>query len=129
MRHIKSKRVGQVVILTPQRSLFGDDETYELREAIAQLDEEGNQYLVVNLSKVERINSTGLGFLIEGHKKYDKRGAQMKLCELREKSVHLIATVKLETKFDIYPSEEEAMVSFLENRGNPKNAPPAAVGQ
>ena len=54
MKHLKTKRVGPVVVLSPQKSLYGDDETFDLQEAIHQNHKEGNRFLVINLAEVEQ---------------------------------------------------------------------------
>ena len=114
MKHLKTQRLGPVVVLSPQKSLFGDDETFDLQEAIHKNHKEGNRFLVVNLAKVERMNSLGLGFLIEGHKLYKERGARMTLSNLNNHPWNVIAIVKLSTVFDIHDTEEEAIESFVD---------------
>jgi anti-sigma B factor antagonist len=131
MKKVKMKRIGPVVVLSPQASLFGGDETYALKDAIQQLNDEGNQYLVVNLAKVERMTSLGLGFLVAGHKLYHDRGASMTLCCLRPSPDYVIAITKLAQVFDIYDTEEEAIAGFIEEKKAEKTeeveTPPSAT--
>jgi anti-anti-sigma factor len=127
MKHLKTKRVGPVVVLSPQKSLYGDDETFDLQEAIHQNHKEGNRFLVINLAKVDRMNSLGLGFLIEGHKLYKDRGARMTLSNLNNHPWNVIAIVKLSTVFDIHDTEEEAIASFVDGDQAGEEIPPAAA--
>lgn len=129
MRYLKTKRVGPVVVLSPQKSLFGDDETFELQEAIHKNHQEGNRFLIVNLARVERINSLGLGFLIEGHRLYADRGARMTLSNLNNHPWNVIAIVKLSSVFDIHDTEEEAIASFIDGDEPGEEIPPASPGR
>lgn len=117
MKHVDVKTVGEVVILTPRRALFGDDETFELGDLIQKFNDEGNRYLVIDLARVKRINSTGLGVLINGHKQYGERGGGMRLCSLQANAVALLAVAKLTATFDIHDNLEGAFASFLTGDG------------
>ena len=47
---------GTVALLEPKGSLVGGEETDELRGAVADLVEQGNKKLVIDLSKVTYLN-------------------------------------------------------------------------
>jgi anti-sigma B factor antagonist len=119
MTHTKVKYLNRVVVLTPQQKLLGGTETEELQEHIERLDEDGNQFLVVNLEKVSHLATAGITALIRGHKSYRSRDSRMVLCCLDEHTLNIFIIMKLVTVFDIYETEEEAIASFA--------APPPAV--
>jgi anti-sigma B factor antagonist len=103
---------GGVAVLHPQGSLIGDKETDELRKAFEELRKEGNTRAVVDLSKVNYINSTGIGALIAGYNEYSQRGGKIKLCGLSDRLENVFVITKLTAVFDIHPNVKEALAGF-----------------
>lgn len=98
-----------VVVMTPQKDLTGGQETDELIELIKQSDTDGKSCLVINLEKVKVMSSMGLDALIIGQRKYLKRGAKVRLCNVKERHLQLLAILKLAQWFSIYDDEEKAI--------------------
>lgn len=103
---------GEVAVLHPQGSLIGDKETDELRKAFEELRKEGNARAVVDLGKVNYINSTGIGALIAGYNDYSQRGGKIKLCGLSDRLENVFVITKLTAVFDIHPNLKEALAGF-----------------
>ena len=114
MSTMKSRQVGSIVILTPKGYLTGGEETEELERAIKKHGEEGNKHLVINLSETQHLNSTALGVLISAHSSYVRRGGQMKLAAVDKRIENIFVITKLSLVFDVYPTEEQAIASFVE---------------
>jgi anti-sigma B factor antagonist len=114
MSTMKSRQVGSIAILTPKGYLTGGEETEELERGIKQLGEEGNKHLVINLSETQHLNSTALGVLISAHSSYVRRGGQMKLAAVDKRIENIFVITKLSLVFDVYPTEEQAIASFVE---------------
>lgn len=114
MSTLKSRQVGSIAILTPKGYLTGGEETEELERAIKALAEEGNKHLIINLSETQHLNSTALGVLISAHSNYARRGGQMKLAAVDKRIENIFVITKLSLVFDVYPSEEQAIASFVE---------------
>lgn len=103
---------GGVIILRPQSSLIGDQETDNLREALEKLSREGNTLAIVDLSQSRYLNSVGIGVLIGAYNDYQRRGGQLKLSGLSEKTENVFVITKLTKVFEIYPNAKEALASF-----------------
>jgi anti-sigma B factor antagonist len=114
MSTMKSRQVGSIAILTPKGYLTGGEETEELERGIKHLGEEGNKHLVINLSETQHLNSTALGVLISAHSSYVRRGGQMKLAAVDKRIENIFVITKLSLVFDVYPTEEQAIASFVE---------------
>lgn len=108
------RTVDDVVILTPRGMLLGGKETDELEEKIKELDESGNEKLLINLEKTTFMNTPALSVLFWLHAKYVKRGARVKLCCIDKKIQEIFVLVKLTLVYgdDIHDAEEEALASF-----------------
>jgi anti-sigma B factor antagonist len=108
------KRVmnGPVAIISPEGTLWGGEETSNLRGAIDELIQEGNTQLVIDLSKVDHLNSTALGLLVSTHSNYVKRGGKVKLCSLEKRIRNLLLITKLSMVFEVHESLDDALASF-----------------
>jgi anti-sigma B factor antagonist len=68
--------------------------------------------MVLNLSEVTFIDSTGLGMLVSLHKLQVELGQQMVLCEVNDQVRLLLELTRLNLVFDIYDSKASALKSL-----------------
>ncbi|HTY01499.1 MAG TPA: STAS domain-containing protein, partial [Bacteroidota bacterium] len=54
-------------LIEPKGNLVGGDETVEIRQAVAGFVDRNYQKLVIDLSKVNYVNSTAIGILVSSH--------------------------------------------------------------
>ncbi len=111
---IKSTEVKdkEIVILEPKGSFIGGDETDDLKFAIREIADKGNNKLIIDLGDVVYLNSTALGVLISSHANYKKREGEIKLTRLNKNLENLFVITKLSLIFDCYNSNDEAVASF-----------------
>lgn len=80
----------------------------QLKQDIVQIAERGVKHLIVNLSKVEYLDSTGLGVLIGGLKRLREGEGNLALVGPGMRILRIFEITGLDKIFDIYPTEEEA---------------------
>jgi anti-sigma B factor antagonist len=80
----------------------------QLKQEIVQRAEAGVKHLIINLSKVEYLDSTGLGVLIGGLKRLREVEGNMALVGPGMRILRIFEITGLDKIFDIYQSEEEA---------------------
>jgi anti-sigma B factor antagonist len=80
----------------------------QLHEFIGQ----GKKKVIIDLSKVDWMNSTGLGILISGLTTMRNSDGELKLANVTDKIQSLLTITKLITVFECYDSVEEAVQSF-----------------
>jgi anti-sigma B factor antagonist len=86
--------------------LVGGEETSALREKVKALLAEGKKNLVLDLSGVTMLDSTGLGALVTAHSSAKVGGATLRLCNLGSRSKHLLQMTKLYTIFEVSDTTE-----------------------
>src|SRR6185503_2890209 len=84
----------------------------ELHKAIRTLLNEGKTQILLNLSGVTHIDSSGLGELVSSHISVSNKGGEIKLSHLTDRLRDLMTITKLLTVFDVYDNESEAVASF-----------------
>jgi anti-sigma B factor antagonist len=74
----------------------------------------GNHWsnILLDLANVTRIDSTGIGMLVESVIVTAKEGGQLKLVNVPRLIHNILSTHRLLQAFDIYATEEEALASF-----------------
>lgn len=109
---IKSREVEGVTILDVSGEMYGGPENMELVDAVTQLGKDKKLDLLINLSKVKWIASTGLGLLVSARSRFSKEGGVMKLCHPNDRVLGILQVTRLNMIFDVYPNEAEALKSF-----------------
>ncbi len=109
---LKERKDGDTYILYPKDYLMGGPETDELGRRIAELAEQGNKDLVINLKDTRHLNSTALGELIKAHANYAKREGKVKLCLVDKNIKNILVITKLAMVFEVFESEEQAIAGF-----------------
>lgn len=110
--NITEKKINDVVILNLDGNLMGGPEAVSLNETINHFLDEGVYKLVINLEKVNRINSSGLGILIKVFTTFKNNGGELKLTNVNEKILNLFKMTRLDTILNVYESVDSALNSF-----------------
>ena len=110
--NISERQVGDITILDMDGRITIGEGSVALRTAIRRLLEEGKKKILLNLAKVNYIDSSGIGELVSSYTAIGKESGQLKLLNLTQKLEDLLTITKLLTVFDVYDSEDEALASF-----------------
>jgi anti-sigma B factor antagonist len=81
-------------------------------ELFALVEKEQKKNLLLNFANVEFLSSAALNKLIILDKKVKSAAGKMRLCNLRPEIFEVFAITRLNTVFDIKPSENEALAGF-----------------
>jgi anti-sigma B factor antagonist len=108
----RTEQNGRIAIIDVRGSLVGDGDTDVLRGDVNDFIEQGNKCLVINLQKVNYMNSTGIGSLISAFTSYKKAGGEVKLAGLSNNIQSLLAVTKLIDVFDVHDTIDQAVKSF-----------------
>jgi anti-sigma B factor antagonist len=91
-----------------------------LRENITRLVREGRKQIVLNLSGLHYLDSSGIGELARMYVMVVKNGGEMKVIGLTPKIEEILKVTHLYQVFPEFPDEQAALRSFLSSQsGNP----------
>jgi anti-sigma B factor antagonist len=102
------KHEGRTV-LTLQEERLDAHNSGDLRDRILKLLENGDQNLVVDISGVQFIDSSGLGALLSGYKNATLRSGSFVLAGLQPRVHSMFELTRLHRVFDIFPNVEAAL--------------------
>jgi len=104
--------VDGVTIVDLSGRITLDEGSTLLRDTIKQLASQGQKHVLLNLSEVHYIDSSGIGELVNAFTTMRDQGGELKLLNLTRKVHDLIQITKLHTVFDIKDDEATAIQAF-----------------
>jgi len=113
---IQRREKEGITILDLKGKLVVGESCTQLREAINDQVAQGDKQLLLDLSGVDYIDSTGLGSMVICYTTLQKTGGTMKLVNLNRRNLELMLLTKLSTIFQIFAEEQEAVNSFFPER-------------
>ena len=93
-------------------AMLGGPEATALNEELHRLMESGKKQVVIDLSKVSLMNSSGLGMLISCYTTVMHAQGELKLAGVNDNIRSLIIMTKLHTVFHIFSTVEDAIADF-----------------
>jgi anti-sigma B factor antagonist len=110
-----TRQVVDVTIVDISGRIVLGAESAALRGLICDLLTKGHKNIVLNLSDVNYIDSSGLGNLVGAFTSVRKQGGELKLLHLTNKVHDLLQITRLYTVFDIMDDEAVAVKSFAQS--------------
>jgi anti-sigma B factor antagonist len=101
-----------VIVLVVKGNLMGGPETIAVHEKVKELVEEKKNKVVIDLSHVKWMNSSGLGTLMGCMTSLKNAKGDLKLSGVTEKVKSLFIVTKLITIFETHDSAEDAVSAF-----------------
>ncbi len=116
--NINAREIQDVVILELNGRVVAGEEVDSIRHMIHDLVDHNHKKISLNLDQVARIDSTGIGMLVEAVIYTVKQGGRLNLYLVPRLVRSILTTHRLLSAFDIYSTEAEALAGFE------KSAPP-----
>ncbi len=108
---ITQKKSGQACVVTPHVNKIDASVAVEFKRQLLDLVAKGENRLVLNLGKVDFIDSSGLGALVSVLKSIGPEG-RIKLFAVKDGVRSIFALTRLDRVFDIHVSEKGAVESL-----------------
>jgi len=109
---LKQNPQGEVMVLELSGKIMGGPDHEKFKEEVKQVIDTGFTNVVLDLSGVPWINSTGLGILISGYHSIKAAEGAMKICSVKERVLSIFYISQLENIFEVFETREEAVTSF-----------------
>ena len=109
---ITTRQNGGVTILEPQGKITIGAGDVELRDAVLAQLEAGNTHLLMDMSGVSTMDSSGIGELVAAYTSVNNRGGKLKLLNLPPKITDILQITQLITVFEVFDDEAEAVASY-----------------
>jgi anti-sigma B factor antagonist len=104
--------VGDVTVVDAAGRITLGEGASVFRDTIRDLAAKGHKKLLINLSEVSYIDSSGIGEMVSAFTSVTNAGGQLKLIGLSKRVKDLLQITKLYTVFEAFEDETEAVRSF-----------------
>jgi anti-sigma B factor antagonist len=108
------RQVGKVSIVEVSGKLTSF-ESGALRNSIVKLLKEGRKQILLNLSALTYLDSSGIGELVQTYMSVIKGGGEMKVVGLTDKVEEILKITQLYQVFQEFQDEQAALRSFPDN--------------
>ena len=109
---LSTRQVGDVTVIDAAGRITLGEGASTFRDTIRDLAAKGDKKILLNLSDVTYIDSSGIGELVSGFTTVTNHGGQLKLVGLTKRVQDLLQITKLYTVFDVHETETSAVRSF-----------------
>ena len=109
---IELRSLGQVKVVKLRGRLNLGDSVDRLRETLDDLMGSGDTRIILDLSEVPWIDSSGIGLLVKILTSAKQRGGSIKLLNPSKFTVQTLTMISLLDLFEIFVDQQEAVASF-----------------
>src|ERR1700756_1169816 len=102
---ITQSEMNGIYLLALNGRLVLGEESSGFRATVENLLSSGATKIVINLERVNQVDSAGLGALIEAHRNTKAKGARLRLSNLGPNFRRALELARLLTIFETYPTE------------------------
>ena len=107
-----TRQVGDVTVIDASGRITLGEGASAFRDTIRDLATKGDKKILLNLSDVNYIDSSGIGEMVSGFTTVTNHGGQLKLLGLSKRVKDLLQITKLYTVFEVFDDEAAAVRSF-----------------
>lgn len=106
------KQLGTVTVIELNGDVLGGPDANELHGKLRDLLNQGKKNIVIDLAKVEYMNSSGLGMMTSMLSTVKSAGGMLALANPAERIKSLLAITKLNQLFKTFDHIDQAVASF-----------------
>lgn len=106
------RQSGDVQIIKLKGDIMGGPDATGLTEKLHEVLQKGVKKILVDLEKVQSMNSSGLGILIGAVTTVRNQDGDLKLLHVSPKPAQLLKITHLDCVFETFDNEDTAIASF-----------------
>ena len=106
------RQMGNVSVVDLSGKITIGEGDVVLKDKVHELLDAGKSQILLNLEKINYMDSAGIGELVACYKRAREKGGTVRLLKPSGKVYDLLQLTKLEEVFDTFRDEAEALKSF-----------------
>ena len=111
---IQTRAVGPIVVVEAVGRFTATDGHTKLRDLVHVLASSGTRKFVLQLARLEFIDSSGIGELLRSHFIVRQNAGELKLARVNAKVMDVLKVSHMNTVFEIHQNEDDALRAFAE---------------
>jgi anti-sigma B factor antagonist len=110
---IQIREISNISIVDIKGKLAAQDANEQLRDTVDSLLAKNKKQILLNLSQMEYIDSSGVGELVQSLKTVENLGGRLKIVNPDNRTYKTLSIALLLPAFDVSQNEEEAITKFI----------------
>jgi anti-sigma B factor antagonist len=106
---LETEQVGGVTVLTLEGKLTVDHNAGALGQTVRNLSDAGRTAVVLDLTKVDYVDSLGIEAIVASHISLTKRGGRLAVTGLSPRVRHLLEITRLSEILETHPDRSQAL--------------------
>jgi anti-sigma B factor antagonist len=106
------REIGEIIVIDFSGKITLGEGSSTLRKSIRDVLDAGHRKILLNLSDVDYIDSSGIGEMVSAYTTVRGLNGELKLVHLTKRVHDLIQITRLFTVFDVQSDEHTALRSF-----------------
>lgn len=108
---IEDRKEGNILIIKVYDKRMDSTTAYEFKERMSEFIAQNNDLIVLNVSEVDFIDSSGLGAIVSSLKMLGGKG-DLVICGIRDTVMRMFKLTRMDKVFGIYDTEKEALTAL-----------------
>ena len=108
---LTESKAGKVVIVTPLEKRLDASAATDFKQKMLAITSRGEQHILVDLSEVDFIDSSGLGAFISVLKKLGETGT-LGICQAKETVASVFKLTRIDRVLPLFQDQDEAIASL-----------------
>lgn len=108
---LSTEKIGEITVVSVLTEVLDASNTEEFKKGFASIAEK-NQNILLELSRVNFVDSSGCGSLLSCLRQVKSSGGELKVCGVQEAVRTLFELVRMDRIIDIFDSKQEAVKAF-----------------
>ncbi len=109
---IRTHQLGQLIVATPVGEIRLGEEHTRIRDQLRNLLDTGQRKLLIDLSRVTYMDSSGVGLLLEIKVHAMNVQGDLRLCNVSPEVSQILSRLMLHTILTAYTSEDAALAEW-----------------
>ena len=106
------REIDRVIVVEAVGKLTLTDGQTKLRDLVHVFAVDGIKKVILNLARVEIVDSYGIGELVRSYLTARQRGGELKLASVNQKALHVLTIAGLTKTFEIHTDDRAALQAF-----------------
>lgn len=112
MLDIREETRNDVLVMAFSGELMGGDEAVEFQKRVYSAVEQDHVNVVIDMTGLKWMNSSGLGFIMAGLTTLRAAGGDLRVCGLSDRVRRPLEVTRLDRVIQVYDSADEAVGSY-----------------
>lgn len=106
------KQIQDVTIFELKGAVWGDWDSFEFRDRVKSLLDDGHRKFLIDLTWVRYISSAGIGILVAAYTSVVNASGAFKVCQVNPRSRRALETAGIWSLLDTHGSCKEALMAL-----------------